>query len=144
MRLTHVGLCVADLDRSLAFYSRGLGFQRVSDLAMQGEPAATLLELPEVSLQAVYLERDGVRLELLYYPHPGAVGENVPRPMNRVGLTHLSFQVDHLDEIVARLCELGGKVIEKSRIDVPEVGAAAVFVTDPDGTRIELVQLPRS
>lgn len=142
LRLTHIGLCVADLERSLTFYCEGLGFQRISDLALEGEPAATLLELPDVALQAVYLERDGFRLELLHYPRPGALGDRVPRPMNQLGLTHLSFQVDRLDEVLNRLCKLGGKVIEKSRIDIPAMGAAAVFLTDPDGTRIELVQLP--
>ncbi len=144
MRLTHIGLCVTDLDRALDFYCNGLGFERVSDLAMEGEPAATLLQLPNVSLQAVYVERDGVRIELLHYPRPGAFSETTPRAMNQAGLTHLSFQVEQLEEEVARLCAHGGRVIEESRIALPALGAAAVFVTDPDGTRIELVQLPRA
>jgi catechol 2,3-dioxygenase-like lactoylglutathione lyase family enzyme len=143
LKLTHIGICVTELSRSLDFYCQGLGFQQVSELAMEGEPAATLLELPDVSLRAVYLERDGVRIELLHYPRPGAFAEAQPRPMNRAGLTHLSFQVDSLEEAVKQLCAHGGRLLEGSRIELPEAGAAAAFVTDPDGTRIELVQMPR-
>jgi catechol 2,3-dioxygenase-like lactoylglutathione lyase family enzyme len=96
--------------------------------------AAQLLEIPEVSLTAVYLLRDGLCLELLHYPTPGAEGDAAPRPMNALGFTHLSFNVDSIDEILPRVVAAGGRVIDASRIPV------AVFVTDPDGTRIELVQ----
>jgi hypothetical protein len=36
----------------------------------------------------------------------------------------------------------GVGVLEATRIEVPAFNAAAVFVTDPDGTLIELVQHP--
>lgn len=139
-RLTHLGLCVSDLERSLAFYRDVLGFEELPDrprLAIQGEPAATLLGMPEVSVQAVYLGRDGTTLELLGYPSPGTTGSGEPRPMNALGFTHLSFEVPDLDAAVKRVREAGGRVLEASRIPV------AVFVTDPDGTRIELVARAR-
>jgi catechol 2,3-dioxygenase-like lactoylglutathione lyase family enzyme len=135
-RLTHLGLCVSDLERSLRFYRDVFGFQEDSarpPLAMKGEPAATLLELPGVELRAVYLLRDGTCLELLAYPAPGTLGDGAPREMNRLGLTHLSFEVDAIDDVLARVRAAGGAVLEASRIP------PAVFVTDPDGTRIELV-----
>ena len=40
-------------------------------------------------LEAVYLERDGWRIELLYYRVPGALGSGDPAAMNARGLTHL-------------------------------------------------------
>ena len=140
--MSHIGICVSDWRRSLRFYHDVLGFRFVSELAIQGEPAATLLELPGVDLRAVYLEREGVRIELLHYASPGAVGDPHPRPMNQLGLTHLSLRVDDLDALLPRLEEAGVEILRGTRIDVPQTATKAVFVADPDGTRIELVQQP--
>jgi catechol 2,3-dioxygenase-like lactoylglutathione lyase family enzyme len=140
--LSHVGLCVSDLDASRRFYCDRLGFREVHALDVSGEEADRLLELSDVDLQAVYLERDGVRIELLHYREPGHRGEGIVRPMNALGLTHLSFRVDDLDATVRALREAGVRVLEQTRIDAGH-GVAAVFVTDPDGTRVELVQGPR-
>ncbi len=140
-RLSHVGICVADLERSLRFYGEGLGFAEVGALDLAGEPSATLLELPGVELRARYLERDGARIELLHFPRPGATGGGT-RPMNALGLTHLSFRVADLDGTLRRLLALGGRPLSHTRVENPDLGMQAVFLTDPDGTRIELVAGP--
>jgi catechol 2,3-dioxygenase-like lactoylglutathione lyase family enzyme len=142
LRLTHVGICVADLERALVFYRDGLGFRPRSELEIGGEPTATLLRLKDVDLHAVYLERDGVRIELLHYRSPGHAGTATPRPMNGLGLTHLSMRVDDLDATLRDLVAAGATALRDSRIDIPAFEAAAVLVTDPDGTLIELVQAP--
>jgi catechol 2,3-dioxygenase-like lactoylglutathione lyase family enzyme len=142
LRLSHIGICVSDLDRSVRFYRDLLGFQRLSELEIGGEATSTLLQIDDVDLHAVYLERDGTRIELLYYKRPGASGDGSPRPMNQLGLTHLSLRVDHFADLLERLQSAGVRVLEKSRIEIPAFEAAAVFVIDPDGTLIELVQAP--
>jgi catechol 2,3-dioxygenase-like lactoylglutathione lyase family enzyme len=142
LRLTHVGICVSDLERSLRFYRDGLGFRLRSRFDIAGEPTATLLRLADVDLQAVYLERDGTRIELLYYRAPGHVVGETPRPLNQLGLTHLSLRVDDLDATLTDLVAAGARRVDASRIDIPAFEAAAIFVTDPDGTLIELVQAP--
>lgn len=142
LRMTHVGVCVTDLARATAFYRDGLGFRHRSDLRISGLPTTTLLRLPEVDLEAVYLERDGTRIELLHYVVPGAVGDETPREMNRRGLTHLSLRVEDLQATLPALRALGGRVLDETLIEIPDFGAAAVFITDPDGTLIELVQAP--
>ena len=142
LRLTHVGICVADVERALRFYRDGLGFTYRSELRVQGEPTDTLLRLHGVDLHAVYLERDGTRIELLHYAAPSAVGDDAPRPMNRRGLTHLSLRVDNVAETVAALRAAGGHILDETHIDLPDFAAAAIFLTDPDGTLIELVQSP--
>jgi catechol 2,3-dioxygenase-like lactoylglutathione lyase family enzyme len=139
-RFSHLGLCVADLERSLRFYCDGLGFREASRLEVKGEPSDTLLELSDVELEAVYLLRDGFCLELLHYRAPGATGSAAPRAMNAVGLTHLSVRVASLDATAQRLAALGGRVLEQTRIDNPGLGALALFLVDPDGARIELVE----
>src|SRR5262245_1188305 len=95
LRMTHIGICVTDLQRSTRFYTDGLGFRMRSEFQTQGEPSDTLLQLRDVTLHAVYLERDGTRLELLHYASPGTVGDGATAPMNRRGLTHLSLRVDN-------------------------------------------------
>jgi len=139
-RFSHVGICVADLERSLAFYRDALGFRERKRLEISGEVSETLLGLRDVDLQAVFLERDGVRLELLHYSSPGHRGAGEPRPMNALGLSHLSLAVADLDAALAALERAGARVLHATRVHNPELRASAIFVTDPDGTRIELVQ----
>ena len=140
MRVSHLGICVSDLERSLAFYRDALGFEMESELAVDGEPSETLLRLSPVKLRAVYLVRDGVRIELLHYASPGHAGNGSPRAMNQLGLTHLSFRVDDLSATAARLEAHGARVLPETRIDNPQLRAKALFATDPDGTLIELVE----
>ena len=139
---SHIGLCVADLDRSHRFYCEGLGFREMGHLDVQGAPVDTLLELEGVELRAVYLERDGTRLELLHFDSPGCEGEATPRPMNQRGLTHLSFRVEDANAVASRLQELGGRCLESTRTGNPDFHAIALFVVDPAGTRLELIQQP--
>ena len=140
--MSHIGICVSDWKRSLRFYHDLLGFRFVHEIEFEGEPSATLLRLPNVAFRAVYLEREGVRIELLHFERPGHTGDAEPRAMNALGLTHLSLRVDDLDGMLSQLREEGVDVLDGTRIDVEAVAAHAVFITDPDGTLIELVQQP--
>jgi catechol 2,3-dioxygenase-like lactoylglutathione lyase family enzyme len=139
LRFSHVGICVSDLERSLAFW-RELGFREVKRLDVAGDASDTLLGLHDVDLRAVFLERDGVRIELLCYAAPGHRGVGEPRPMNALGLTHLSLRVDDLDATLAALEQAGGRVLHATRVFNEELACSAVFVTDPDGTRVELIE----
>ena len=141
-RWSHLGLCVADLDRSRRFYVEGLGFDEVSTLEVRGLAVDTLLELEDTQLRAVYLERDGARLELLGFASPGVRGKGTERAMNQLGLTHLSFRVENADAVASRLQQLGGRRLDATRTSNEEFQAIALFVLDPDGTRLELVQQP--
>ena len=56
-----------------------------------------------------------------------------------LGLTHLSFAVDNLDETVQLVIDHGGSLIEGTRA-APGAVPQVVFVADPDGTRCELLE----
>ena len=141
-RLSHIGICVSDLERSTAFYRDALGFQVLSELEVSGPEAEQLLALEPVDLHARYLERDGTRIELLLFRAPGETGAPGPDPMNRLGLTHLSLRVESLDRAVEAVESCGGRLLKESRVDTPGFQASVAFVTDPDGLRIELLQAP--
>jgi glyoxylase I family protein len=140
-RLTHIGICVSDMERSLRFYRDVLGFTQEHELRVEGEPTDTLLRLRDVKLHALYLHRDGIRIELLHFASPPAPPRR-ERAMHEPGLTHLSFRVADLEETLSALRAAGGRVLEETVIRFPEFQAGAAFVTDPDGQLIELVQAP--
>ena len=56
-RLSHVGLCVSDLDRSTAFYRDALGFTERSSIEVAGTDAETLVGLEERQVELCLLVR---------------------------------------------------------------------------------------
>jgi glyoxylase I family protein len=135
-----VGLCVRDLARAREFYVDGLGFRELSRLTTRGADTSRLLGLPLVDLEVVYLERDGLRLELLHYRSPGSEAQTGVGPMNLAGLTHLCLIVRDLEPTLAALVRLGARALPESQIESRQFAARTLFVLDPDGTRIELVE----
>ncbi len=139
---SHFGICVADLDRAVAFWSEGLGFTVAERHQIGGEFAA-LMELEEVAVTSQFLRSDQVVIELLAFSTPTAVAEP-RRPIPTLGLTHVSMRVDDLDETLGRLIALGGTEIAGTRTELA-MGPATlrfVYLTDPDGTRVELMEIP--
>jgi catechol 2,3-dioxygenase-like lactoylglutathione lyase family enzyme len=138
-RITHVGLCVADLDRALRFYRDAIGMEEVGRMSVPDGVTATLLQLPASEMELVYLQRDGLRLELIWYRAPSPVGDGRPREMNRLGLTHLSVRVDRLEDLVDRISAAGGQVLDATTVHF-DGGNRGVMALDPDGTRVELIE----
>jgi catechol 2,3-dioxygenase-like lactoylglutathione lyase family enzyme len=141
-RLTHLGICVSDLERSLRFYRDVLGCEEVGRLEVEGAMADAVNGVEGSKLRAVYLERDGWRLELLEFREPGWLGPREPRPMNQVGLTHLSLRVADLDAVCARVEQAGGGLLPGSRVGEPGAPVRVIMAHDPDGLRLELIQGP--
>jgi glyoxylase I family protein len=138
-RLTHIGLCVRDIERSTEFYSTALDFDEVSRVHVDGPEAAQLLGLPDLSLDLVYLQRDGFRLELLGYVTPPPSEDTCPRPFNQIGLTHLSFLVDDPDVLVERIQKHGGRMLAERTVTFSG-GNRGLILTDPDGNLLELIE----
>jgi catechol 2,3-dioxygenase-like lactoylglutathione lyase family enzyme len=139
---SHFGICVSDLERSLRFYCDGLGFEKAESHPIGSEFAA-LMDLPDVAVTSQFIRRGPTAIELLAFTLPEPVGSNERRPVHQLGLTHLSFRVRDVAGVAARLVELGGTIVDSSRTTIDLGGTALEFVycTDPDGVRVELMDL---
>jgi lactoylglutathione lyase len=129
----HVGLCVADRERSRAFYEGLLGFQFWWELDAPDDGTSQLLGLEKpVGLHATYLVRDKLVLELLDYSGR-QVQAGAERVMDQVGLTHISFAVSDLGDVLKQVKDFGGAVVDGT------VSAQSAMIRDPDGQLLELL-----
>ncbi|MGO9382539.1 MAG: VOC family protein [Mycobacterium sp.] len=129
----HVGLCVADRERSRRFYEGLLGFEFWWEIEPPDDPTAQLVQLPEpLGVHATYLVRDGFVLELLDYSKR-QVHAGPERVMDQMGLTHVSFSVSDLAGVLEKVAEFGGAVVEAT------VSALSAMIRDPDGQLLELL-----
>ena len=142
--VTHVGVVVADLDRSLRFYTEGLGFTLSEPSGRVGRVIDPLVELEGVELEFRFLTRDGMSVELLHFVSPDPVGPSGRRPMNQFGLTHFGLAITDLDEVTRSIVEYGGQVYPHTRVsyrvDEESPRIESVYCTDPDGVRLELME----
>ncbi|AMK19975.1 glyoxalase/bleomycin resistance protein/dioxygenase [Sphingobium sp. MI1205] len=129
--------------RSHAFYREVLGFEEGESLAIDDQYHALLGVTGSFSLRSQFLRLGGLVIELLDW---SAMREESAGllPLYRVGLTHLSFEVDDLDATLTKVTAFGGTVLHDSRstFALPHMSGEVVFVTDPDGVRIELNAFP--
>jgi lactoylglutathione lyase len=124
MRTLHFGLRVADLDRSLAFYT-AIGYEIVGRVPETPLGELTMLELPDDEF---------VTIELVHDPTHGAsdIGN---------GLSHFVINVESMD---ATVTELAARGIDVEALTSPDGSDDfwTTWIVDPDGNRIELVQWP--
>ncbi|MDR8407753.1 VOC family protein [Nonomuraea sp. 3-1Str] len=119
-RLNHAVLYVRDVERSVAFYREALGFEVV--MGMRG---AAFLQAPGSNN-----DHDLGLFEI------GAGAAASPAGRSSVGLYHLAWEVDTLDElerIAARLGEMGALVGASDHATTK-----ALYAQDPDGLEFEV------
>jgi catechol 2,3-dioxygenase-like lactoylglutathione lyase family enzyme len=139
---SHFGICVSDLEQSVRFYCEGLGFEKAESHDI-GQEFARLMDFPDVTLTSQFIRKGETAIELLGFSEPAPFGDRERRAVNQLGLTHLSFRVGDLEATAAKVVELGGAIVESSRttIDLGEAALKFVYCTDPDGVRVELMDL---
>lgn len=126
VRLNHAVLFVADLERAVRFYTGVFG---MTVAATEPRANAAFLRLP----------RSGNHHDLGLF----GVGAQPPRPRGALGLYHLAWQVDTVDEL------------EQARVTLAEIDAytgesshgatKSIYGRDPDGNEFEVMwMLPRA
>ena len=139
----HFALTVADTDRSTAFYG-DFGFELVSDREVAGDYVEEITGIPSAHLRIAHMSGFGHNLELLQYRQPRGAAR--ARQLQDVGSAHLCFLTEDLDAEVGRLRAAGvafrspGPVTTTSG---PNRGGRGIYVEDPDGNAVEIVQLAR-
>src|SRR3954462_2977932 len=123
-RLNHAVLYVRDVERSVAFYSDVLGFTPIN-MTPDGFRGAAFLRAP-----ASTNDHDLGLFEIGKGAAPSQAGRN------EVGLYHLAWEVDTLDE----LSRLSGRLSDAGAL----VGASdhsttkSLYAKDPDGIEFEV------
>jgi len=144
--IDHVGITVSDLDRSLRFYRDLLGLT-VLDRATEDDPdlaAIVGLDTADVSIADV-AAGDGRILELLHFHSPP--GAPLRQTNRDPGSAHIALAVDDLEVTLARLVAAGVDQLSTRPVTVRAPGTswdgcACVYVRDPDGAFVELIQRP--
>lgn len=139
----HVGVVARDLDVTVAFYGKLFG-EPIDRVEWRGEYAANVAKLmgrpPGLELDAVFFQ----------IPYTNAIFEvvcfrnieqgSVVSGNADIGATHFGFFVEDIEETVERL----GLEMSGSPMDLPigpYRGGRSVYLKDPDGANIQLMQL---
>ena len=118
IQLNHVGVAVADMDESIAFYTDVMGYEeafRVTNDA--GEPGLVYLRVSETTF--VELTR---------------ANDNTPP-----GLSHFGVQVEGMESVRAMYTDRGAEPAETRQ---GRTQAILSDIFDPQGVRIELSEYP--
>jgi catechol 2,3-dioxygenase-like lactoylglutathione lyase family enzyme len=142
--IDHAGITVASMRASLHFYRDLLGLR----VTAEGEESGPVLEaISGLSRMRIrYAELDlgaGQLLEIIEYQPPE--GARLAQRPYDPGASHLALRVADVDAVYARLIAAGVTVPGRpTTITVPGAwqGARCVYVEDPDGRTLELVQRP--
>ena len=126
--LAHVAITVSDLERSLEFYRGLLGFRLLGHLDFPHD---------ERGYTITYLDAGRVVLKLFSYANTEA--QTAPAYNDtRTGWQHVALRVTGMDVIVEQLRCAGVQFVREPAIG--QSGARIAFLTDPDGTMIELIE----
>ena len=119
--MNHVGIAVANMDEAVAFYTQKMGFK---------EAFRTTNEQGQTQLVFIQTNKNTF-LEL---------GQaNAQRP---AGFTHVGIHVESMPQAI-KLYQSRGLMVSEPRLSVP-VGSTQANITDPNGLRVELTELPPS
>jgi lactoylglutathione lyase len=124
MKYAHTCYRVFDLDKSVDFYTNGLGFDEQRRIPIREEAINVFVTPPGSPDQP---------LELTYN-----FGREEPYEIG-TGYGHIALYVDDMDGTLATLAEKGIQP-EKPPYSIREGGSRLCFVRDPDGYRIELIE----
>jgi catechol 2,3-dioxygenase-like lactoylglutathione lyase family enzyme len=112
-RLDHVSVVVDDLPAAIAFFT-ALGMSIEGEARVEGPWVDRVNAIDDVRVDIVMMHTpDGHgKLELTKFRNPALVAiAPAVAPSNALGLRSVMFEVDSVDDTVARLQAVGGKLI---------------------------------
>ena len=124
MSLIHTCYRITDIDRSVTFYN-ALGFSEIGRIPIREEAINVFMGLPDDGPEP--------RLELTY-------NFGVDSYDLGTGYNHIAITTADMDGTLEQLKEQGIEP-EKPPYSVREGGSRLVFVRDPDGYRVEILEM---
>jgi catechol 2,3-dioxygenase-like lactoylglutathione lyase family enzyme len=137
--MDHVGVVVDDLAAATAFFVE-LGLKLQGEGQVEGGWVDRIVGLEGVRAELAMVETpDGHgRLELTKFHAPPGRGGDRHAPANTPGIRHLTFAVDDIDAVVARLRTRGAEFVG----EVERYGDSyrLCYVRGPEGIIVELAE----
>lgn len=140
----HTSFTVSDLDRSVDFFTKALGFSLVHRGRRDPEMIATVVGVPGADIEVAYIQGPGHRLELIQYHGPAERGRVESRPCD-TGFAHVAYDVDDIDAALAAAAPYGFRPLNAPQ-DLhhgPNAGGRVVYTRDEDGVTVEYIQPPK-
>ena len=149
--VSHIAVCVADLEKSLAFYRDILGMtvrlHTTQEMAQRpGAQSTDMYRSTHGSRTVANLWFDGQDAGvpfLVLTSHPADdVGGN-PIKLDQIGISHISFTVDDVTTLAAELVSKGVPLAGRLEDFTSDSGAIrTIFVYDPDGILVQFDEGP--
>ena len=150
--VSHIAICVGDLEKSLEFYRDKLGLvvkmHTTQDMAQRtGAESAEMYERPRRArtVANVYFDDpDSPQPFLVLTSHPADEVSGEPIKLDQKGISHISFGVANVktysEELIAKGVPLAG-TMEDFTDDTGNV--RTIFVYDPDGILVQFDDGPK-
>jgi len=132
----HFAVTVSDLDESVAFYRDVLGLEILTRFSVGGDAFATGVGIDGASADFAHMDAGDARVELVEYTPEGDDCDDVQ--LHQPGATHLGLEVEDIESVYASLPDDVETIAEPQKT---ESGTTILFVRDPDGTLVELLEL---
>ena len=140
--VSHIAICVRDLDKSLGFYRDILGmrvdFDQVQDTTTGGLPS--VYAHARKTRRTVHVRYGPAQTapSLVLTSHPGEEADGGPIKLDQVGISHFSFTVPDVkalaEELVAKGVEMAAPL---DAFTAPDGQVSSIFVYDPDGILLQ-------
>ena len=137
--MDHVGIVVDDLAAATAFFVE-LGLELQGEASVEGGWVDRVVGLEGVRADIAMMETpDGHgRVELAKFLAPPGRGGDGHTPANAPGLRHLSFVVDDVDAVLARVRRHGAELV--GEVERYEDRYRLCYVRGPEGVIVELAE----
>ena len=140
--VSHVAVCVRDMDKSLAFYRDILGMRvtldQVQDTSRGGLPHVYAHERKTRRTVHVRYGEGNTTPSLVLTCHPGDEPDGEPIKLDQVGISHVSFTVGDVKGLAEELVAKGVQLAAPMEAFANAQGnVGSIFVYDPDGILVQ-------
>lgn len=144
-RFNHMGITVSDIDVSLEFYCGALGLPKPPEghvFTIDGPWLGELVGAGDPEIRVAFIPLDHGILELLQYRRPSNGKQNASLQNWDVGSAHLAVNmVGLLDFYEKKRDELPFLSAPQVVAQGPWTGGYVVYLRDPDGNSVEIVDI---